>query len=102
MLSSAVTPELQEAARLAADGNILIVDDRSSRVSMLNTFGFLLPDAVELASAQRRTVWLVPPEPGTHNDGRPAPLRVRVGAPRRPAGARRWRDWVGAGANVLR
>ena len=54
-----MTPALQEAARAAAD-DILIVDDRSSRVSMLSAFGFQLADAVELTSAERRTVWLVP------------------------------------------
>ena len=69
---------------------------------MLNTFGFLLPDAVELASAQRRTVWLVPPQPGTPTTEVPRRFEsawvLRDGRLR----ARRWRDWVGAAANVLR
>ena len=102
VLSKAVTPELQEAARLAADGNILIVDDRSGRVSMLNAFGFLLPDAVELASAHRRTVWLVPPEPGTSATEVPRRFEsawaLRDGRLQRVDGA----EWVGAAANVLR
>jgi hypothetical protein len=106
VLSSNVTPALQEAARIAAhDENILIVDDRSTRVSMLNTFGFLLADAVELTSSQRRTVWLVPAAPG-------APPEHTTQVPRRFESAWALRDgrlqqidgadWIGAGANVLR
>ena len=101
-LSSRVTPALQEAARIAADGgNILIVDDRSTRVSMLNTFGFLLADAVELTSAQRRTVWLVPPQPGTPTTEVPRRFEsawaLRDGRLERVDGA----SWIGASANVL-
>jgi hypothetical protein len=106
VLSSHVTPALQEAARIAArDENILIVDDRSTRVSMLNAFGFLLPDAVELASSQRRTVWLVPAAPGTPQEQTtPVPRRfesawaLRDGRLQQIDGA----DWIGVGANVLR
>ena len=102
VLSSNVTPALQEAARIAGpDGNILIVDDRSTRVSMLNTFGFLLADAVELTSAQRPTVWLVPPQPGTATLDVPRRFEsawaLRDGRLERVDGA----GWVGSGANVL-
>ncbi len=101
-LSSRVTPALQEAGRIAADDeNILIVDDRSTRVSMLNTFGFLLTDAVELTSAHRRTVWLVPPQPGTPATDVPRRFEsawaLRDGRLERVDGA----TWIGAGANVL-
>lgn len=105
VLSSHVTPALQEAAQVAADdNNILIVDDRSTRVSMLNTFGSLLADAVELTSAQRRTVWLVPPEPGTPQTQTtqvPRPFEsewaLRDGRLGRIKGA----SWVGVSANVM-
>jgi len=102
-LSSRLTPALQEAAGIAAgDGNILIADDRTTRVSVLNTFGFLLPDAVELASGQRRTVWLVPPEPGTPATEVPRRFEsawaLRDGRLQRVDGA----GWTGVSANELR
>jgi hypothetical protein len=103
VLSSRVTPALQEAARIAAqDGNILIVDDRSTRVSMLNTFGSLLPDALELTSGQRRTVWLVPPEPEAQTTAVPRRFEsawaLRDGRLQQIDGA----GWIGAAATVLR
>jgi hypothetical protein len=103
VLSSNVTPALQEAARISAqDENILIVDDRSTRVSILNTFGSLLPDAVELTSAQRRTVWLVPPEPGAQTTAVPRRFEsawaLRDGRLQQIDGA----GWIGASATVLR
>ena len=72
-LSAMVTPALRLAAQVASDGHVLIVDDRSTRVSITSTYGSLLPDAVLLASGERRSVWLVPPP-----DGSPATELVSV------------------------
>jgi hypothetical protein len=104
VLSTGVTPSLRTAAGAATDGNILMVDDRSSRVSLTNVFGSLVPDAVELVSGHRRMVWLVPPSPET-------PATETVDVPRRFESAWALRSgqleredgaaWIGAGATVL-
>jgi len=64
-LTATVDASLEAAGRLAADGHVAIVDDRSTRVSVSNAYGSLLPDAVLLFSGERRVVWVVPPLPGT-------------------------------------
>jgi hypothetical protein len=72
LLTSNVRRELELASAAATDGHILIVDDRTTRVSILNAFGFIVPDAVELFSGQRRTVLIVPPP----TDASPSELYV--------------------------
>jgi hypothetical protein len=47
----------------ASAQSILLVDDRGGRANIWSAFGSLLPDAVELATGRRQTVWLLPPPP---------------------------------------
>jgi hypothetical protein len=47
----------------AGTQSILLVDDRGGRANIWSAFGSLLPDAVELATGRRQTVWLLPPPP---------------------------------------
>lgn len=77
----------------AHDGNgephLVFEDDRSTRASLVNTFGTLLPEAVALAAGRRLPVWLEPPPDDWQGSALTSPLaaprivRFRVDGGRR-------------------
>lgn len=103
VLSSSVTPTLKVASEAASDGDVVLVDDRSTRVSLSTAYDALIADAVYVASGQRRRVWLVPPSGPPSEDAVTVPKvflsvwRLRSGHLERIDG----REVVGLPAEVL-
>ena len=103
-LTSRVMPTLASAAQASPDGDILLVDERSTRVNIAAAFDGLLVDAITLACGTgKRTVWLVPPEPGAPpTDTVPrrftSSWRLEAGRLVREDGSK----WVGVPAAVYR